>query len=226
MKYALTLSVLGLALVILGFQSLSFGRVFLIWLGTNFLLLGFAHLRRMHRLFGKRVDGTLPWWSWLVFLPLHALTMLIWHAARIFSSEPPIDPVTDQLSIGRRLFSSEIPAGLANYVDLTAEFQEAETARSCTGYLAFPILDGSIPSLEALDTAISNLRPGPTLVHCAQGHGRTGLFTLALLLKSDVIGDVDEGLELLGKIRPALRLNADQLDFIRAYADGQKWRST
>jgi protein-tyrosine phosphatase len=184
----------------------------------DFIILGMAHARGWHRVFGKKDDGRLPWWSWAVFLPLFAYSGLIWHLLRIFSREPRVNRVTDQLVIGRRLLGSEPPGEFANHVDLTAEFQEPSAFRKQASYLCFPILDAAAPSVGELHRAVALLKPGPTFVHCAQGHGRTGLFALAVLLSSGEAGSIEEGLALLRKVRPGLRLNAAQMGCITLFA--------
>ncbi|MEA3208580.1 MAG: hypothetical protein QOE70_1637 [Chthoniobacter sp.] len=217
MKYAVSLSGLGIALAGIGAYSGMVGVV-LIWLGGDFLILGIAHFRRAQGLFGKRPDGTLPFWSWIAFLPLLLFSSLVWHAARIFSSEPAFNHISDDLVVGRRLLAHERAADFVNYVDLTAEFQEPKIFRESPSYLAFPVLDASAPSPEILRAVVSQLRPGATFIHCAQGHGRTGLFALAVLLTSGAVRSVDEGLSLLTSIRPAIHLSPQQADCIRAYA--------
>src|SRR4030095_7030576 len=111
----------------------------------------------------------------------------------LFSREPAHTEVNEQLVIGRRLLSSEMKGDFENYIDLTAEFVEPAAIRRRDGYRSFPILDGSAPSPEALEAALSGLRSGRTFVHCAQGHGRTGLFAVALLLRSGAVRTIEEG---------------------------------
>ena len=106
-----------------------------------------------------------------------------------------------------------------NYVDLTAEFAEPAAIRKSPAYRSFPILDGAAPSPEALRAAVAGLRPGRTFVHCAQGHGRTGLFALAVLLSSGVARSVEDGLRLLRTARPGIRLSRDQRRCIEVYAE-------
>ncbi|MHA3774767.1 phosphatase [Verrucomicrobiota bacterium sgz303538] len=183
MRYAATLTALGVALVVMGVQ-LSLWGALLIWLGVDFVLLGIAHFRGAHGVFGKRPDGTLPVWGWLLFLPLLIYTAGVWHLIRLFSREPRINRVSDDLVVGRRLLAHEYPGQFTNYIDLTAEFEEPRSVRQADGYLAFPILDASAPSPEALREVVARLRPGRTFVHCAQGHGRTGLFAMAVMLSS------------------------------------------
>jgi hypothetical protein len=217
MKHTIMLVLLGVVLTVAGFGTGKTGPL-LVWLGVDFLLLGAAHFLKAHRLFGKRADGTLPLWSWVVFLPLFALTGLVWHIARILTAEPAVNRVSADLVVGRRLLAREKPGEFSNYVDLTAEFAEPRPLREATGYVAFPILDACAPSPRQLREAVAGLRPGTTFIHCAQGHGRTGLFALAVLLQSGAVRTVDEGLALLAEVRPAIRLSAVQVNCIRAYA--------
>jgi len=170
MKYGVTLGILGVALVVVSWQFLPWS-IPLAWLGLNFLILGFAHACGWQEIFGKRPNGTLPWWRMAIFLPLLFYTSLVWHLFRLLSREPRINKVSDQLSVGRRLLVSEYPEGFANYVDLTAEFQESQIIRNTPAYFAFPILDASAPSPELLEEAVKRLRTGATFIHCAQGHG-------------------------------------------------------
>ena len=216
MSYRFSLPFLGL--VMIGFGLIERGWALLFaWLGVDFVLLGIAHARRSARLFGKRRDGTLPSWSWCVFLPLHTLNTLLWHLIRLLSSEPAQNSVTDRLVVGRRLLAKEIEGLFDNYVDLTSEFPEPCPIGKSPSYVLFPLLDASAPSPEALHSAVTSLRPGRTFVHCAQGHGRTGLFALALLIHSGQASSIEDGLRLLLTARPGIRLNRDQRHCIEQF---------
>ena len=175
------------------------GFVVAVWLGADFIILGAAHERGAHRVFGKRADGALP-------------------LIRAFSREPARSVVTEQLVIGRRLLASEFDGEFDNVVDLTAEFAEPSAIRRSPAYRSFPILDGGAPDPEALHAAVASLRPGRTFIHCAQGHGRTGLFALAVLLHAGAARSVEEGLAMLSAARPGIRLNREQLQCIQMFA--------
>ena len=183
MSHRHVLVLLGVLLVVFGLVE---GAWFLsaVWLGASFLVVGIAHGRGSHGVFGKRGDGTLPLWSWLLFFPLLVYIAAVWHLLRLISREPALNTVTDKLVVGRRLLPFEFRDHFDNYVDLTAEFREPCRIGRSPCYRSFPILDGSAPSPEALRSAVASLRPGRTYIHCAQGHGRTGLFALAVLLSS------------------------------------------
>lgn len=217
MGYRHLLPLLGIVLMALGLVRQGWFLV-AVWFGADFLVLGLAHAFGAHRVFGKRPDGTLPLWSWLVFLPLFACTMAVWHLQRICSHEPARNAINGQLMVGRRLLASEFEEGFDNFVDLTTEFAEPSPIRRSPSYRNFPILDGAAPSPEALRAAVAGLRPGRTFIHCAQGHGRTGLFALAVLLHSGVARDVEDGLRILSAARPGIHLNREQRRCIRIYA--------
>lgn len=217
MGYAVLLTTLGFALAVSGLRIGSWGFL-LLWLGLDFIVLGIAHLRGAHRVFGKRADGTLPLWSWILFFPLLAYTTVVWHLIRLLSRESRTNRISEQLVVGRRLLPGEMPDAFANYVDLTAEFQEPRALRRAAGYFAFPILDASAPDPSELRAAVDLLRAGPTFVHCAQGHGRTGLFALAVLLSSGAVRTVEEGLSVLASARPAICLSPEQTRCISVYA--------
>ena len=117
------LTLLGIVLVVFGLVERGWFLV-MAWFGCDFLVLGIAHGRGLHRVFGKRADGTLPLWSWSVFLPLLIYTAVVWHLVRVLSREPARNAVIDQLVIGRRLLSFEVEGQFDNFVDLTAEFSE------------------------------------------------------------------------------------------------------
>jgi protein-tyrosine phosphatase len=190
----------------------------LAWWGGDFVALGIAHALGAHRLFGKRPDGSLPLWSWLVFLPMLLFSLALWQVLRMVCREPAQNAVTDQLVIGRRLAASEVAGKFDNYVDLTAEFAEPAAIRRGPCYRSFPILDGGAPTPDALARALDSLKPGSTFVHCAQGHGRAALFGLAYLLKSGQARTVDEGFRILRQARPAVCLSRPQRACIEAFA--------
>jgi hypothetical protein len=224
MSYRYLLSILGCALIAFGATRRDW-LITIAWLGGNFLTLGVAHGFGFHRVLGKRPDGTIALGHRFVFLPLLAYTSAVWHLARLLSREPAHNVVTDDLVVGRRLLPSELDRGqmggdFDNYVDLTAEFAEPAAIRRTSAYVSFPVLDGAAPLPEALRAAVGSLRPGRTFVHCAQGHGRTGLFALAILLARGSVGSVEEGLRILAAARPGIRLNAKQINCIREFAKG------
>jgi hypothetical protein len=213
------LAILVLGLILGGIGVIKGGwSLFLLWPAADFLILGIAHFKSAPGIFGKRADGSLPFWSWLIFLPLLLYTMLVWRIACFLIREPARGMVTHDLVVGRRLLPGEVEGEFANYIDLTAEFPEPAAIRHLPAYQCFPILDAGTPRIEELNDAIDRLRPGRTFIHCAQGHGRTGVFALALLLKRGSVQNVDEGLQKLRASRPGIRLNNSQRRCIETFA--------
>ena len=150
MKFKHLLFALGFALLLLVIneRNCSFASWTKGWLGLNFLALGVAHAKGYHGLFGKRSNGTLPWWSWFLFFPLLMLTLSAWHLQRFCRRAEKTHQVNEQLVLGRRLLGFEVTERFDTYVDLTAEFTEPAIIRRAPGYVCFPILDGSAPSAE------------------------------------------------------------------------------
>jgi len=217
MNYKYLITFIGLMLMAIGFAERGW-LILLVWFGVVFFIPGLAHWLGAHRIFGKRPDGIIPVWHRLIFFPLLGYTFIVWHLTRLLSQESAYNSVTDQLVVGRRLLPSELRDRFDNYIDLTAEFSEPADVRCSPAYRCFPILDGAAPTSSALRQSVSRLRPGRTFIHCAQGHGRTGLFALAVLLKSGAITDVEEGLRILTAARPAIRLNGEQRKCILNFA--------
>src|SRR4051812_47464548 len=116
MSYRHLLTLLGVVLVILGSVERGWFLVS-VWLGCDFIVLGIAHGRGSHRVFGKRADGALPLWSWSVFFPLLVYTTVAWHLIRLFSRELASNGVTEELVVGRRLLASEVEGEFDNFVD-------------------------------------------------------------------------------------------------------------
>lgn len=189
------------------------------WLAGNFLALALAHHMGLNRMLGKQPDGTIALWGWIIFAPLLFYTLLVWHLLRLTSREPAYHVISDKLVIGRRLLPSELDTEFDNYVDLTAEFSEPQAIRLSAAYISFPLLDASAPSQAALHAALASLKPGRTYIHCAQGHGRTGLFAIAYMLHYGIAESVDDSLSILRAVRPGIRLNKAQRYCAHAFAE-------
>ena len=182
----------------------------LVWLGLNMMMLGVAYGRRDAGVFGKRSDGTLPMLRLLLFLPYLLFTWAVWHLCRLLP-EPAAQRINDKLTVGRRLVGNERPAEITTILDMTAEFAEPASVRSGVRYINLPTLDACAPKPEALVAAIRDLKADEhVFIHCAQGHGRTGLAAIALLMHRGIVNTTDEGLSLLRGFRPGIGLSADQ----------------
>lgn len=216
MKYALLNLLLGATL---GFYGIFFPalRIPLTWLGVSFAVLGVAYLLRRPALLGKRPDGTVSLWSLMALLPLHLLIHAVWNLSRLFVRENPADRICERLIAGRRLLPGEMPEDVELVVDLTSEFSEPREIRQDRDYRLFPMLDASVPEIEELRTFIASLPDVTIYVHCAQGHGRTGLFCIAFLIERGICRTPDEALEMIQAARPGVTLNSAQRTFIQRH---------
>lgn len=186
----------------------------LIWISLSLIALGLTYLGFQQFCLPKNQNGKISWWGKIVYLPFLIFTYVVWHVYRIFSREEPSNRVTQNLFIGRRLLPHENLKKFDCYVDLTAEFEEPTEIRVLDSYICFPILDGGTPEISDLQFFIHRILNKNVFIHCAQGHGRTGLVALALHLASNRDLKLEEGMAMLKAVRPGLSLNRDQLHFI------------
>ncbi|UCD90762.1 MAG: hypothetical protein JSW04_04855 [Desulfobacterales bacterium] len=221
MKYSVIFGMMG---VITCYLSVTLGGwwYLFLWLGISFFTLSVGYGGIGPRVFRKQPEGTIPLWVKIIHFPFFLYSKIVWHIARIMSRENPFDRLGDDLILGRRLFASELPSGVDNYVDLTAEFEDPKRIRKTINYQCLPILDGSVPLAQELTSTISRIHTGTTYIHCAQGHGRTGLFALALLSTQSKIDSFEGGFSLLKKVRPGIGLNKTQETFIRKFIAEQQ----
>ena len=216
MKYSLSFAFLA---ILICYLAVSQGGLWylLLWFAISFFALAVGYAGVGPRIFSKQPDGTIPFWVKIIHFPFLVYTGAVWHVTRILSRENPFDKVENDLILGRRVLSSELPDGIVNCVDLTAEFEESKEIRKSTNYISLPILDAGVPSLEELATALSRLQEGATYVHCAQGHGRSGMFTLAMLYTRGSVSSFEEGITILKQARPGVGLNKVQESFAREF---------
>jgi hypothetical protein len=220
MKYAIAFGVMSLALAA---SSALYPEVrwLLLWSALSFGMVALGYAGIGPRVFGKGRDGRISLAFKIVNLPYLAYAWAVWHLYRLLSREASFNTIDDDLVIGRRLLAGEAPDGFDHYVDLTAEFEEPAAIRTRPGYRCLPILDACVPSFGELEGAVEGAAAGRAFVHCAQGHGRTGLFALALLLHRRRVQTIEEGVGLLQSLRPAVKLNRTQLAFAHRYLGSQ-----
>ena len=98
------------------------------------------------RAFGKRADGTLPWYAWAVWWPVFVFQWVGHELARGVTSEPVANEVAPGVWVGRRPREDELPPGIAIVVDLCAEMPAARGVHVGREYLNVPTLDARTPS--------------------------------------------------------------------------------
>ncbi|MFP2912107.1 tyrosine-protein phosphatase [Pyxidicoccus sp. 3LFB2] len=211
MKYPLVFATAAALLTFLAFQ-LGGAWWLLLWPAVSFAAVALAYAGAGARVFGKQPDGRMWPGAVLVLLPYLLLTWGTWHLARKLSREPAHAEVVPGLRVGRRLLSGELPPGTGAVLDLTSEFIEPHGIRTACRYVSLPILDASTLPVDRVAPVLRELATlrEPLYVHCAQGHGRTGMLAAALLLARDQASDARTALTLVQRARPGVRLSPAQ----------------
>ena len=210
MKYGLLFATLS---TLLAFLAVSRGNLYLLclWPALSFAIVALGYLRAGPKVYGKAQDGVLSPFAQFLLLPYLLYLWAVWYMLRMVKREPPIHRLTDTILIGRRLLSHELPGNIDHVVDLTCEFNEPKALRSA-GYHSFQILDGFVPppsELREWSKRIANLE-GTVFIHCAEGHGRTGLVAASVLLRLGHSRTPTEAIEFIKSKRPLVRLGRAQ----------------
>lgn len=183
----------------------------LLWPAVVMLAVAAVYIARTPRAFGKRPDGTIAWWAWLVWAPLLGYMRLMHELARSLTDEPVADQVAAGLWVGRRPRAHELPPGTTLVVDLCAELTEPAAVTAGATYLLIPTLDATAPTpadiARAVDAVLAT--PGAAFIHCAFGHGRSATVAAAVLVRRGeaTLDDVEHKLRA---IRPRIGLNEHQ----------------
>ncbi len=192
----------------------------LLWPALSFAVVAAGYFHFGAGVFGKSKRGLLSPINRLLLFPYLVCLGAIWYALRIVRRESPFNELAENIVIGRRLLSHERPDKIDHVIDLTCEFNEPRKLRSGS-YHSFQILDGSAPSPEQLRQWAARVADlsGRIYIHCAEGHGRTGLFAAVLLVHIGHSQTVDEALQYIQSKRPLVRLGRRQLAVLHETQD-------
>lgn len=219
MKYA-TLFWLqgGLCVVMALMFATSIHPVFwvMLWPGIAFIWVGTLYALNRPLGLGKRDDGQIHIIALVLLAPFFALTWTLWHLIRLTSKEAPFDQITPTLYVGRRLLAREPLPKVGVIIDMTSEFNEPRAIIDAHQWHWLGALDATPPSM---DTLIETLNPiianaQSVWIHCAQGHGRSGLAAAMYLGLSGVAQTPEDALAQLQRARPGIGLSTSQLKIL------------
>ncbi|WP_025565615.1 diacylglycerol kinase family protein [Psychromonas sp. SP041] len=230
-KYYLFGSLLSLALA--WFIPLLILKILFSWVALSLAIVSLAYLFDTPSIFRKNSDGKILWWIQWAFIPF-LLGVKAYNAwARKNDEVPPIQKITNNLYLSRRLLSFDLAylksKNIDCIVDVTAEFAGLESAMTDKhfDYLTIPVLDHKAPSLHKLrhvlywiDVQLSQSRS--VVIHCALGRGRSVFVMAAYLLSRDPALSVDQALTQIHSIRSSANLNKKQYKVLSAISKQQK----
>lgn len=227
MKYAVIFSLVGMGFIAAA-ATYRGGSWFLIWPGIAFFVVGLAYAIPAHSLWNKTASGDISTLRVLALAPYAILLWVIWHTHRLLSRENRCDLVIapdagrGAVWLGRWPFVNELPQETSLVVDLLAEWPARKGIAENRTYWAHPVLDGCPPNdvrafVELVKTVANH--EGTTYVHCAMGHGRSGLVGAAIVLARGKTDDVSDAIAHIQRFRPGVKLNRAQLRFLRNVAD-------
>lgn len=188
------------------------------WLTTNALFFALVYGLNKPNWFLKSSKGKVNIFILILNLPWLIFTFIVWHIQRILSSENKLNHIAGtNIYIGRRLLGDELPKEINVVIDLTCEFNEPFFKNVV--YINIPLLDAIAPSKEIFTTIedLKNKVNGKSVfIHCAQGHGRTALFTSILLVKLGISPNYFDAHKLILSSRPKATMSNSQERFLKS----------
>lgn len=211
MKFGFLFMLLAIAIGVAGFRGGPWAWL-LFYPAFSFGVVAAAYLFSAPGVFGKRFDGRRSRLGTLLVVPYVLYVSAVWHVVRWFSREPTTSVLNDDIVLSRRLLRHELPEGIASVVDLTCEFTEPKERWGLQSYLCYPMLDGTGSTADEIRELADEIikMPKPVLIHCAQGHGRTGLVAAAVLIVSGEAQNAADAVAMIQAVRPGVELNKAQ----------------
>lgn len=196
-----------------------------LWGAVAFGIAALAYAGAGPGVFGKRPDGSVPLWSYLVLGPFLVVGRAGLRAFNATGVETAWSRVGEGVWLGRRPHGpDEAPFHALQptaVLDLTAEVARSRNLTGREAYLTLPVLDNAAPRPEQLDAGIAFIeahRPnGPVYVHCALGNGRAATMTAAWLLATGQAGGVAQAEANLKALRPSVGLSRAQRSGLEAW---------
>ena len=217
-KHLLSLYLTGIFEVAIG-SLLSGALQFLFfYIGAVTLIMGFSTQIGFHGVLGKDSNGQHPLWSMLVFFNWHCLYRII-ATYRLHPGDPRCVEIMPGWFVGAwpRPQDSLEPCAI---VDLAAELP---LKIKPSAYYSCPTLDRGAPSAEALEAVVQfaeglHATSTKTIVHCAQGYGRSVMALSAILVRCHSFANWRTALEEIQKKRPHARLSQPQIQALERWS--------
>jgi protein-tyrosine phosphatase len=208
MLLTVLLPLLAAALAVFAFAT---GWWVVLWPVVVLVATTIVYALRLPGAFLKRSDGTLPWFSWLVWAPLFTYQWIILEGGRRIMKEAISTEVGPGVYVARRPRLADLPPNIAIVVDLCAEFPAAPGITEGRTYLTIPTLDATAPTPAQITAAVDAViaANGAAFIHCAHGHGRSATVAAAVLIRRGqaTLEDVEAKMKAL---RPRVGLNSTQ----------------
>ncbi len=188
--------------------------------GIFFLVIVFYEL-------GKKPNGSIPIWSFVVWAPYHAMIRFIINLQRMLrkKEETEFTEIIPGWILGARdsclqLTQNRTPPLVV--IDMTCEFSSPCSLTSYdknVRYLNLPTWDATPPSNEDIQRGIQFIKDnvkmtngipqGKVLIHCAYGKGRSTAMMCCALVAMCVCRNWEEAFNLIKSKRSVVKLNSE-----------------
>jgi len=212
----------GTISALLGRAMLPVSTVFsivLFHLSLNFFGATVGMFLRKPQIFGKRVDGTLRPWSYIVWYPWILMSWLSsQHVLRKMIRYPVVSEVHERIFVGGYLGAGKtLPSVLSKHhlcvIDVTCELPRSRALPHDVEYLNIATWDGTPPTVSdiqrSVEWAIERHKQGHAIyVHCAFGIGRSATIASAIIVGMGIRTTWQDAFAYIQEQRPVVRLNA------------------
>ncbi len=189
-------------------------QILLSYIGVVTIIIAFCTQFRIHNVMGKRVNGSHPWWSWILFANWHLLYRLV-ATYRLHPTDPRKVEIHPGWVISAWPQPKDHPIPCVA-IDMAAELPLTIKTIS---YHSCPTLDRGAPSLEELERLVSFAirergRASETVVNCAQGYGRSAMALSAILVQTGDFSTWRDAFAAIQMKRPNARLSKSQIEIL------------